>query len=221
MKVCTDACIFGSWIAKILTEQNQQILNALDIGTGTGLLSLMPAQKTTLKIDAIEVEENAFNQAKENFKNSPWKERLHIFHADVKQFDPSKKYDLIISNPPFFENDLLSHHQHKNIAKHSESLTLQELIQIVNQHLSINGYFAVLLPYHRIEYFKNLAEENNFFLKEELLIKQTPAHNFFRGALIFIRSKSEKATHQLTIKSSEGEYTPEFKGLLKDYYLHL
>ena len=105
MKVCTDAGIFGAWVANCQLP----VANCLDIGTGTGVLSLMFAQKNANAIiDAIEIEENAFDQAKENFLISKWSDRLNIFHTDAKDFVSEKKYDLIISNPPFYENELQS-----------------------------------------------------------------------------------------------------------------
>ncbi len=218
MKVCTDACIFGSWIA----DKNLQIKNCLDIGSGTGLLSLMFAQKDLFAdIDAVDLEENASIQTKENFENSQWSKRLKVFNADIKNFVSQKKYDLIISNPPFYENDLLSEQKNKNIAKHDAGLSLTDLIIIIKKNLTKNGHFAILLPYHRIEYFEDLAEENFFFVKEKLLIKQTPKHNFFRGILLFSRIQSSFSTTELTIKNKEGNYTKEFLELLKDYYLHL
>lgn len=179
MKVCTDACLFGS----ILPANNKgvEIRSALDIGTGTGLLSLMYAQRNlNAGIDAVEIEENAYQQAKENFAASKWNNRLNIFHADVKQFVHNKKYDLIFSNAPFFENELLSTEKNKNLAKHDEGLTLQYLIRAIRNNLAVTGCFAILLPYYRIQYFEDIAAKNNFFLTEKILIRQTLLHNFFR-----------------------------------------
>lgn len=217
MKVCTDACVFGGWVAAWIAD----LANCLDIGTGTGLLTLMLAQKTNLDIDAVEIEKDAFDQAKENFTNSPWSERLKVFHSDIKKFTPSKKYALIISNPPFFENDLKSEVKNKNIAKHDDELNLQELVEVVEKNLDASGFFAVLLPYHRVSFFERLANENEFYLQQRLLIKQTPSHNFFRGILLFGKQKITPATKELAIKKIDGSYTDEFRELLKDYYLHL
>lgn len=221
MKVCTDACLFGAWIAEKYNSSGLQVTKCLDIGSGTGLLSLMFAQKNPHTIiDAVEIEENAYEQAKENLSNSKWNDRLKILNMDIKDFIPEKKYDLIISNPPFYEKELSSTEKNKNIAKHDEGLMLKDIITIIKKHLSASGYFAILLPYHRIKYFEKSAEENNFFLHEKLLIRQTPSHNFFRGILFFGNSKHEIKTNDLVIKNENG-YTKEFTKLLKDYYLQL
>jgi tRNA1Val (adenine37-N6)-methyltransferase len=222
MKVCTDACIFGAYVAGSVANNNLQISNCLDVGSGTGLLSLMFAQKNANAIiDAVEIEENAFDQAKENFSISKWNDRLNIFNTDVKHFVSKKKYDLIISNPPFYENELLSKEKNKNIAKHDEGLTLKDLISIVRQYLSNTGCFAILLPYHRIKYFEDMAEENNLFLQQKLLIRQTPLHNFFRGILFWGNNKCDQQTNEFIIKNEEGNYSNEFIELMKEYYLTL
>src|SRR4051794_22993532 len=100
MKVCTDACIFGAFVARQIANRNLAVSNILDIGTGTGLLSLMLAQKMTAAIDAIEIDKAAFEQAKQNFEQSPWKSRLTIINTDARHFNPGNKFDCIISNPP-------------------------------------------------------------------------------------------------------------------------
>lgn len=191
----------------------------LDIGTGTGLLSLMAAQKCEAKIDAIEIDNHSYLQAKENFSNSRWSSRLHILQADVKTQIPNKKYDLIICNPPFYENDLRSSDQRKNMAKHHDTLTLEELIAIVPNRLNESGHFAVLLPFQRVEYFKQLATQNNFFVTDEVHVKQTPKHRCFRGFLFFTNKKRTVTFRELIIKDNEGKYTPEFNYFLQDYYL--
>src|SRR5690242_18924742 len=106
MKVCTDSCLFGAWIAKKIEDKILRPEYILDIGSGTGLLTLMLAQKSPAIIDAVEIDENSFEQTMINSQNSHWKDRLNIFHADIKTWGVEKQYDLIISIPPFFENDL-------------------------------------------------------------------------------------------------------------------
>ncbi len=222
MKVCTDACIFGAWVAERVTGYRLAVPNCLDIGAGTGLLSLMFAQKNySAIIDAIEIEENTYEQAKQNFLNSKWNDRLKVFHTDIKNFIAQNKYDLIICNPPFYENELLSGEQNKNLAMHDKGLTLNNLITIIKTHLAVTGCFAILLPFYRIEYFKDLAEQHNLFLREKLLIRQTPSHDFFRGILFFSNTKVDVKTNELTIKNNEENYTQELTDLLKEYYLKL
>lgn len=219
MKVCTDACLFGAWAADSL--QNNPVENILDIGTGTGLLSLLLAQKTAAIIDAVEIDADAFAQAKENFLLSHWKERLHIINTDITSFNADKKYDCIISNPPFFEDDLKSPQQNKNAAKHDTTLTLPILLQQVKLLLKEEGCFAVLLPYHRVDYFINEALQHNLFCNEKVLVKQTPKHSYFRGMLLFSTNKTATAIKEISIKDNTGNYTPQFIALLKDYYLYL
>jgi tRNA1Val (adenine37-N6)-methyltransferase len=221
MKVCTDACLFGAVVAdKIYREQNN-ISNLLDIGAGTGLLSLQVAQKSTTTIDALEIDEAAFEQARQNFDNSPWGERLNMLNRDVLDFKSDKKYDCIISNPPFFEGDLRSDSKQKNAAKHDTTLTLDQLLRVIDEHLSPQGYFAVLLPYQRVDYFISIAAAANYYLQEQLLIRHTESHPFFRGILFFSLTASKTISNQLSIKDPIGNYSPEFKHLLKDYYLQL
>lgn len=221
MKVTTDGCLFGGYVAGEIVNRKLSIDNCLDIGTGTGLLSLMLAQKIDTAIDAIEIDEAAYSQAKENFDQSPWKNRLSIFNADILQFHPGKKYDCIITNPPFFEDDLRSADKHKNNAKHDTALTLKQLLAIVDEHLKKDGIFFVLLPYPRVNYFIETAAGHNLHLSAQLNIRQTPAHNYFRSILSFTRNVSTAAITELTIKNSDNLYTAGFVDLLKDYYLHL
>jgi tRNA1Val (adenine37-N6)-methyltransferase len=219
MKVCTDACLFGAYVADEL--QQHLVKTILDIGTGTGLLSLMLAQKTTAVIDAVEIDEAAFNQAKENIAQSPWKEKINIFNSDILKFQPNKKYDCIISNPPFFESDLKSDDEKKNFARHDTSLTLTGLLNAVATHLSNDGFFAVLLPYHRSIYFEEESLKLNFHLIKKILVKQTAKHDYFRAMLIFSRIECATVTDEITIKNEASNYSAEFIELLKDYYLHL
>jgi tRNA1Val (adenine37-N6)-methyltransferase len=221
MKVCTDSCLFGGWIANQIENKTILPKKILDIGAGTGLLSLMIAQKFRGTIDAVEIDENSFLEGKENFIQSKWEERLRIFHADIRMWKSNVNYDLIVSNPPFFDNDLKSANANKNIAKHSDACSLKELLDSIKIHLAPDGYFAVLLAFRRLSYFKTLAEENGFFLNKELLIRQTPAKSYFRGILFFTSEPAIVISEELTIKNERGDYTSEFFGLMKDYYLYL
>ena len=219
MKVCTDACLFGAWVANELQEA--AVKNILDIGAGTGLLSLMLAQKTTASIDAVEIDTAGFEQAKENIAKSPFKDRIEIINADITQFNPEKKYDYIISNPPFFEADLKSGDEKKNAAKHDTALTYAALLKAIEKNLSTDGLFAILLPYHRSNYFETASLQLNFHLVKKIGVKQTPKHDYFRSILIFSRQSTMSTQIEITIKDESGNYTGEFISLLKDYYLYL
>lgn len=220
MKVCTDACLFGAWLADSVGSQERGIESILDIGTGTGLLSMMLAQKTAAHIDAIELDEHAAEQAAENFEASLWKDRMQVIRADARTVHLGRKYELIISNPPFFENDLKTVDTRRNLALHSKALNLEELLAVIKKHLADNGQFAVLLPYPRRELFTGLAIEAGYFPAEEVLVKQTPNHPFFRSILVFTAEEVAKKSCSIVVQG-ENEYTPEFVYFLKDYYLKL
>jgi tRNA1Val (adenine37-N6)-methyltransferase len=221
MKVCTDSCLFGAWVSD-RTEQNIiKPVTILDIGTGTGLLGLMLAQKSIARIHAVDIDKNSFMQASENFNESPWNERLQVFHADIKDWKAPCKYDLIIANPPFYENDLMPEDSGKSTSKHSSAMSLEDLLLKVKTLLDESGNFAVLLPWARTNWFENIAATYSLFVKEKVEVKQTPLHNYFRTMLLLQSEKTRLVKNELTIKNNQNEYTSEFIGLLKDYYLYL
>jgi tRNA1Val (adenine37-N6)-methyltransferase len=216
MKVCTDSCILGAWTARRLMEEK----NILDIGSGTGLLAIMLAQKSEAGIDTVESDPDAAIQAGENISSSPWANRIRGYPGDVRYHPFEFNYDFIITNPPFYETDLHSPDPKKNKAKHDLSLTLEELISVIRSRLVANGRFSILLPYQRFEFFENLAAANDFFLQEKLTIQQTPKHKPFRSIGLFGFQKPENLiSNDLQIKDEAGKYTQEFIDLMKDYYL--
>ena len=220
MKVCTDACLFGAWVAHQTAIKSGRALDILDIGTGTGLLSLMLAQKTAGQIDAIEINEPAALQAGENIRQSAWADKVKVIHASLQDFIPSKKYDLIISNPPFYQDDLRSADEDKNAAKHDSTLKLDQLLPFMKANLSGAGVAAVLLPYHRLMYAEKEAKKAGLYIEEKLLVKQTPAHEYFRAGLLLSNDENANpAIQSITIHTAERAYTPAFELLLKDYYL--
>lgn len=216
MKVSTDSCLFGAWFA----QQNITAGTILDIGAGSGLLTLMLAQKNPAPFHAIEKDYSSFTQLQQNINESPWNARVKTFHADAITFEFPTRYDFIISNPPFYENELKSPNDKKNAAMHDTSLTLAALLSIISDNLTPSGSFGILLPYYRKDYFKNIAMQAGFGVIEELEVKQTPNHAPFRSILHFGKSKfAEYTPKELTIKGDSNDYTPEFITLLKDYYL--
>lgn len=243
MKVCTDACIQGAFTALHVGSAAR----VLDIGAGTGLLSLMLAQGTAdaagagpdvaadvdavtqnesarsarqiaVNIDAIELDTAAAVQARENFAASPWKDRLQLIEADIRHYHPPTQYPFIITNPPFFENDLKSPDHQRNAAMHAVSLHYEALLEAIRRLLTPDGRFSVLLPYEGFQRFRKLAAD--FVLQELLEIRQTPAHGYFRVVGIFGKS-GELHREELTIYDDQRQYTPAFIQLLKPYYLYL
>jgi tRNA1Val (adenine37-N6)-methyltransferase len=226
MKVTTDACLFGAWMAEEVRSQESGVgsQQSLDIGTGTGLLPLMLAQKNPgAEIIGVEIDEDAWKQAKENINSSPWKNRVDVLEGNVKDHDFSEKFDLIISNPPFYEKEIRSATDSKNVAHHSENLTLKELSMIIKDNLTKTGSFFLLLPYKRNEEIKKLFKDHDLNISKILFVRQSVKHDYFR---IFIKGSlnaEEKETEfdELSIWDDKQQYTNEFVLLLKDYYLHL
>ncbi len=220
MKVCTDSCLFGAWVADYLDQEKNNRQYILDIGTGTGLLALLIAQKTNAHIDAVETEEAASIQASNNFAASPWSKKLQTYNSSFQLFKTTipNSYDFIISNPPFFENNLKSNNQLKNLALHSNELTLSDLILQIQFHLKLNGQFAILLPFDRSTYFIDKAQKAGFYIQSIINVKQTPKHPFFRSMMLFGYNSSPTITKEIIIKEN-NEYTTEFRDLLSAYYL--
>jgi tRNA1Val (adenine37-N6)-methyltransferase len=225
MKVTTDACLFGAWIASQLQDREDRQGNILDIGTGTGLLSLMIAQKTSMAIDAVELDPEAAKQAYENFTASPLKNQINLLTGDVRDLPVllEKKYDVIVSNPPFYENELVSPDERRNIAHHGGGLLLKELLQIISDRLQPGGIFFIMLPFKRVRKSGWGLEQFRLEINSSLYVRQSDKHDFFR---VFILGQQEGAKppaihrSELSVRDSVQQYTPEFIHLLKDYYLN-
>ncbi len=221
LKVSTDSCVFGAWVAKKVAALEHHLNACLDIGAGSGLLMLMLAQKFQGTIHGVEIDGPSCEQATENIKTTRWYNRLQLFNTDVKLFARPHQYDLIISNPPFYEGDLKSVNNRYNFAKHDEGLTLQDLLEVAERNLSPKGMFAVLLPYHRTEYFEKCAAGYGLYPSEKLLIRQSLQHPYFRTAFIMTRKLVTVKKEELVIRQAPEVYSHPFVALLKDYYLHL
>jgi tRNA1Val (adenine37-N6)-methyltransferase len=215
MKVCTDACLFGAWVADVVEGTGGSIL---DIGSGTGLLSLMLAQKTAATIDAVEIDNDAFTQASENFSASAWHERLSAHHLPVQQYHPADKYDLIITNPPFYANDLRSENEKRNVALHGISLSFDDLLASVDSLTRDNGMFTILLPYRRCSDFELLVKRSGWNIYKKAIVKQSTEHKPFRCMYMLSRLAVSKNTEEISIRAGSS-YSKRFNDLLKDYYL--
>jgi len=224
MKVTTDACLFGGWVAQQVESEKLKVENALDIGTGTGLLSLLLVQKKPeANILAVEIDKSAAKQAAANINASLWKDQVDIVEGDVKDLSSPEKFDLIISNPPFYETELRSGTERKNIAYHSHHLTLQELLHIIKTNLSADGNFFLLLPYKRNDEIKRVFKDHQLHISKLLLVRQSVKHDYFRIFLKGNLNPAQKETEfdEMSIWDEKQQYTKEFVCLLKEYYLHL
>lgn len=216
MKVCTDACLLG---ALTRVKSNTTIL---DIGTGTGLLALMLAQKDpSIHITAVEIDDATLIDAKSNVGNCQFSDQILLVHDSIQNFSSknNQAFDLIISNPPFFQNNLKSDDNRKNKALHDESLTLKELADAVKKLLKPEGCFWVLLPPFEMTQFQQIAKENGLFTQKDFSIKHNPQKNIFRKICCFGFENSQSPETE-TIHIHENEmYSARFAQLLKDYYL--
>ena len=218
MKVTTDACIQGSW-----TPVLPGVKRVLDIGTGTGLLSLMLAQRDSgIIIDAIEFDSESAGQAADNIAASPWKDRINVIDGDVCDHIFTHKFDLIISNPPFFNNSLLGEDGERNKARHTLSLTYIDLLKVIEENLTESGYASVLLPYPEYMQWKILLADNRWFEFHKLSVCHTQQAPVKRVVCLF----SKKAItivkeNMLIIHNNQHQYTPGFIELLAPFYLDL
>lgn len=217
MKVCTDSCILGASV-----PIGMLVCSILDIGCGTGLLSLMMAQRShDVHIDAVEVDDKAAVQAWENVVISPWKERIVVHRRSIQQFalEHSRKYDLIVSNPPFFYDNLLSQKKDYNIACHSGLLSLDELVSIAVGLLSKEGSLVVMLPPYESSRLVELAAVRGLYPSAIMKIKHAPLSKTIRMITSFRFEVTEtKSQQQIYIKNPDGSYSGQFVALLKEYY---
>ncbi len=216
MKVCTDACILGAWV------NPGPYRRILDIGTGTGLLSLMLAQRTEGEITAVEIDPNACLDADHNFSNSIYQRQITLFCESIQLFAdrPQDPFDLIISNPPFFQNDLKSPDRKINSAHHDTLLNFNELISAVVRLLSERGDFWLLLPPSEMDIFRKMADRQGLALSSLLTVSHRAEKKPLRQIASFSKyTVAEIMEEQLCIYEKDNRtYTPTFQALLKDYY---
>ncbi len=220
MKVGTDGVLLGAW-----TPVHNQPFSILDIGTGTGLIALMLAQRTSAEqIDALEIEENAYEQAVENFENSPWSDRLFCYHAGLDEFmdEPEDEYDIIVSNPPFYTEDYVSGDRSRDQARFEASMPFNDLIEAADLLLSENGIFSVIIPYKEEQNFIAFALESELYPFKITRVKGTPTSEIKRSLLAFARnSKSEIEIDELVIEIARHQYTNDYVSLTKEFYLKM
>ena len=216
MKVCTDSCFFGAYI------NAPNFGSILDIGAGSGLLSLMLAQKSNAEITAVEIEHGSYLQAKENFINSPWAQRIQIINASIQDFAEisTQNFDLIISNPPFFQNSLKKENENENLALHNGSLSFGDLAKSIKKLLNKDGSCWILLPHHESKIFCEAMHGHQLFLDNSAKLFTKDGGNLLRVINCFTSVEKEKlVSKDFSIKNSSNEYSEEFKNVLKDFYL--
>ena len=224
MKIGTDGVLLGAWTPLINNPYN-----VLDIGAGTGILSLMLAQRSNAApnnvgiIDAIEIDEDAYEQCVENFEASPWSDKLFCFHAGLDEFvdEPEDEYDLIISNPPFYTDDYKSDNTSRDLARFEDALPFEELIEAAALLLSDNGIFSVIIPFKEEERFVAMCKELDLFPLKMTRVKGTPTSEIKRSLLAFCRIEQTPVIDELVIEISRHNYTSEYIELTKEFYLKM
>ncbi len=219
MKVGTDGVLLGAWAP---ISHNPQTI--LDIGSGTGLIALMLAQRSNAEqIDALEIDEDAYEQSVENFENSPWADRLFCFHAGLDEFadDPDTPYDLIISNPPFYSQDFFPDDEKRKIARFADALPFEGLVSDAASLLSDEGIFAVIIPYTEEAKFIEIAKQNSLYPSRITRVRGTAESAVKRSLISFGRFAADIITDELTLEISRHQYTDGFKDMVKDFYLKL
>ena len=219
MKVGTDAVLLGAWADTSFCR------NILDIGTGTGIIALMLAQRSQATVEAIDIDKEACVQATENAAASPYTERIKVVYASCADFAASnqqKRYDLIVSNPPYFINSLKCPDNKRTVARHTDTLLLSDLIREAQTLLSPSGRIALVLPYERLEEVKALASANHLYICRQTDVIPTPGAAPKR-LLVELSTTEENIKNRdtLTIEEARHQYTPEYIALTKEFYLKM
>lgn len=214
MKVNTDGVLLGAWTD---VSDAQQIL---DIGTGTGVIALMLAQRNPhAAITAIDIDRDAYDQSTANAFASPWAHRVSVLHTSLQDMPEAMRYDLIVSNPPYFINDYTSEDAQRNVARHSSTLSYDELIVGIVRFLVSDGRASIILPYFNVEQFLIHAAEKGLYLTRRTDVIAVHGRDPYVSMLCLSRSRSSTHRDTITIQSESGAYTDEYRHLTQDFYL--
>ena len=220
MKVGTDGVLLGAWCS--LESLPKTIL---DIGTGTGIISLMLAQRSSaISIDGVEVDPSAYMQTVDNFENSDWSDRLYCYNTSFQKFvdDTNKEtYDLIVSNPPFYTEDYITKNSSRNKARFTSSLTFKELIGGISKILSKSGFFSTIIPFKEESTFICLAEQHSLYLNEICRVQGNKNSDIKRSLMTFSFNKVKISETNLIIENSRHKYTKEYEELTNNFYLKM
>ena len=221
MKVGTDGVLLGAW-----APIDHSPFSILDIGAGTGLITLMLAQRTDAEeLEAIEIDGDAHAQCVENFENSPWNDRLFCFHSSLDAFMDEledEEYDLIVSNPPYHTENYFSGDEKRDAARFTQSLPFADLCEAASLLLSDEGVFCVIIPFSAEENFIALAQENDLFPMKITHVKGTPTSDIKRSLLAFGKTEIHNfPIDELVIETSRHQYTSEYTALTSEFYLKM
>ena len=220
MKIGTDGVLLGAW-----SPIPENAFSVLDIGSGTGIIALMLAQRSNAEqIDAVEIDEDAYEQATENFENSPWSDRLFCYHAGLDELieEPEDEYDLIISNPPFYTENYKTEDSQRDLARFEDAMPFEMLVEAADLLLSENGIFSVIIPFKEEENFLALAKEFELYPMRITRVKGTPTSEIKRSLLAFKKfATKEIEINELVIETERHVYTAEYITLTKDFYLKM
>jgi len=214
MKIGTDAVLLGAWT-------NENALTVLDIGTGSGIIAMMLAQKINAKIIAIDIDKNSADQAKENIANCKWHNTIQVHHISFQEFwqTQNEKFDLVVTNPPYFHNSLKSLKNEKNLVKHNDQLSFDELIFGIKKILTTDGKFNIILPFKEGHVFKDKALTEGLYCNNILEIKPTSNKPINRLLMQFLFKKSFNPIVDTLNIREKNDFTNEYKELTKEYYL--
>lgn len=216
MRVGTDAVLFAQWVDVKPSD------NALDVGTGSGIIPLILSQKGVGKIDAVELDTDSYEEARQNFSISAWSDKLNVFNTDVRSYadESYKKYDLIVSNPPYYASDVKPIKEKKVMARHVSTLSFKDLLLSAKKMMKEDARLAVVLPFYESRLFIKEAENLGFYLQKEFLISPIEGKEPNRVNMQFVFDVVENvATELFTIRNYDYSYTNQYKDFLKDYYL--
>ena len=215
MKVGVDGVLLGAW------AEVSQVKTILDVGTGTGLIALMMAQRSAAQITAIEIEQNAAEEATENVVSSPWKGRVKVLHTSFQEFakTSSQKFDLIVSNPPFFSKASKAANNERTLARHNDSLPFDELMKFAPALLSGRGSLTMIIPAETFAELDSLALHNQLYLKQVTEVQPKPSKKANRRLVQWSKTKQEVNSDKLVIYENDGSFTKEYIALTRDFYL--
>jgi len=216
MKVGTDGVLLGAWC------DTNQSCRVLDVGTGTGLVALMIAQRSSARIFALEVDSDAISQAIENIARSPWTDRIEVIQKDFRIYNTDTKYDLIVSNPPYFVDSLLCPEEKRTMARHNANLSYDELLEGVVRLLSDSGRFCVVIPMDVSDMLKKMAIDNGLYPSKQLNVITSPGKPPKRALIEFTFDSDQTIDIKtLLIEEKRHQYSPEYISLTREFYVNM